>query len=182
MRKGVVIWITGLPCSGKTTIAEELMKLLKENYIQSFHLDGDNVREGLTSDLGFSKEDRKQNLKRVTWVAEKMASLGVFVVCSFVSPYEEQRKLVKTQIIAADIHFLEVFVNTPVTVCTRRDVKGMWKKAIDGEITGFTGYDDPYEKPKHPDLELKTTSRVQDSPYNNSCSIYNDMIFKGMIK
>ena len=152
MGKGVTVWFTGLPCCGKTTIADKVAGILKAEGRKVERLDGDTVRKGLTSDLGFSKEDRNENIKRVTFVAKLLTRNEVIVLATFVSPYEVRR--MKTR---EDIgEFMLVYVKAPVEVCIERDVKGMYKKALAGEIKNFTGVDDPYEEPEAPELVVET--------------------------
>ena len=146
--KGVTIWFTGLPCCGKTTIADKVADILNSQGYKVERLDGDIVRKGLTSDLGFSKGDRDENIKRVTFVAKLLTRNDVIVLATFVSPYSERINKSREEI----GNFLEVYVKCPVEVCIKRDVKGMYKKALNGEITNFTGVDDPYEEPEHPEL------------------------------
>lgn len=152
MSKGVTAWFTGLPCSGKTTIADRVAQVLREQGYRVERLDGDIVRRGLTSDLGFSKEDRDENIKRVTFVAKLLTRNGVKVLATFVSPYIERRRKSREEI----GEFMEVYVKCSIEECMRRDVKGMYRKALAGEITGFTGMDDPYEEPPNPELTLDT--------------------------
>jgi len=150
--KGVTVWFTGLPCSGKTVVADNVAEILKKKGYKVERLDGDIVRQSLTSDLGFSKEDRDENIKRVTFVAKLLTRNGVIVLTSFVSPYRERRKKTREEIGS----FIEVYVKCPAEVCAKRDVKGMYKKAFNGEIKNFTGVDDPYEEPEDPELILET--------------------------
>ena len=151
-QRGFTAWFTGLPCSGKTTIADVVAERLKERGYRVERLDGDIVRKGLTSDLGFSKEDRDENIKRVTFVAKLLTRNGVAVLATFVSPYRSRRAKTREEI----GEFVEVYTRTPVEVCIERDVKGMYKKALAGEISNFTGVDDPYEEPLDPELALDT--------------------------
>ena len=151
-QKGFTVWFTGLPCSGKTTVADAIAVRLKEKGYRVERLDGDIVRKGLTSDLGFSKEDRDENIKRVTFVAKLLTRNGVAVLATFVSPYRARRE--KTRVEIAE--FIEVYTRTPVEVCIERDIKGMYKRALAGEISNFTGVDDPYEEPKDSELVLDT--------------------------
>jgi len=151
-QKGFTAWFTGLPCSGKTTVADAVADRLKEKGYRVERLDGDIVRKGLTSDLGFSKEDRNENIKRVTFVAKLLTRNGVAVLATFVSPYRARRAQSREEI----GEFIEVFTRTPVDICIERDVKGMYKKALAGEISNFTGVDDPYEEPENPELILDT--------------------------
>ncbi len=152
MSKGVTVWFTGLPCSGKTAIADGVAEALRGQGHRVERLDGDIVRKSLTSDLGFSKEDRDENIKRVTFVAKLLTRNGVIVLATFVSPYRERRRKSREEI--GD--FMEVYVRCPIEECMRRDTKGMYRKALAGEITGFTGVDDPYEEPQNPELVLDT--------------------------
>ena len=152
MGKGVTVWFTGLPCCGKTTIADKVAGILKAEGKKVERLDGDTVRKGLTSDLGFSKEDRNENIKRVTFVAKLLTRNDVIVLATFVSPYEARRVKTREEI----GEFMLVYVKAPVEVCIERDVKGMFKKALAGEIKNFTGVDDPYEEPESPELIVET--------------------------
>ena len=149
---GFTAWFTGIPCSGKTTIADRVAEILREKGYKVERLDGDIVRKGLTSDLGFSKEDRDENIKRVTFVAKLLTRNGVAVLATFVSPYRERRAKTRQEIGS----FVEVYTRCPVEVCMERDVKGMYEKALAGEIKNFTGVDDPYEEPENPELILDT--------------------------
>ena len=157
-QKGFTAWFTGLPCSGKTSVADRVAELLKEKGYRVERLDGDLVRKGLTSDLGFSKEDRDENIKRVTFVAKLLTRNGVAVLATFVSPYRARRNKSREEI----GEFVEVYVKCPVEVCIERDVKGMYKKALAGEITNFTGVDDPYEEPESPELVIETDKETID--------------------
>lgn len=151
-QRGFTAWFTGLPCSGKTTVADVVAERLKERGYRVERLDGDIVRKGLTSDLGFSKEDRNENIKRVTFIAKLLTRNGVAVLATFVSPYRARRAKTREEI----EEFIEIFTRTPVEVCIERDVKGMYKKALTGEISNFTGVSDPYEEPEDPELILDT--------------------------
>lgn len=156
--RGKVIWLTGLPCSGKTTILEQVKNKLEDAKIKVIHLDGDSVRKTLCAGLGFSEKDRLENLMRVAYTANFLQSQDIIVLCSFVSPYKNQRELVKNTI--GPENFVEVYVNAPVDECIKRDVKGMYKKAIAGEIPKFTGISDPYEPPDNADLILNTKTET----------------------
>src|SRR5215813_11758740 len=145
LHEGFTLWMTGLSGAGKTTIAVALEKILRERGVRFERLDGDTVREGLTRDLGFSKEDRDKNIERVTFVAKLLSRNGVGVVASFISPYREARDKVRQE----TTNFIEVFVDAPIQVCEDRDVKGMYAKARKGEIANFTGVSDPYEAPEN---------------------------------
>ena len=141
--KGFTLWFTGLPCSGKTTLADALAEDLKAKGMKVERLDGDIVRKGLTRDLGFSAEDRAMNIERVTFVSKLLTRNGVAVLCTFVSPYNSIRRKSREEI----GEYILVYVKASVDSCAERDVKGMWAKAKAGEIKNFTGYDDPFEEP-----------------------------------
>jgi adenylylsulfate kinase len=151
-RKGFTLWLTGLSGAGKTTIAVELENQLRERGLYIERLDGDTVREGLTRDLGFSKEDRDKNIERVTFVAKLLSRNGVGTIASFISPYREARQNVRQN----TTNFIEVYVNAPLDVCASRDVKGLYAKAFAGELKGFTGVNDPYEAPESPEITVHT--------------------------
>ncbi|SRX75854.1 adenylyl-sulfate kinase [Aequorivita antarctica] len=151
----LLVWFTGLSGSGKSTIANALEIKLFEQGIHTYLLDGDNVRKGLNNNLSFSVEDRTENIRRIAEVANLMIDAGLVVLASFVSPYREDRENVKR--IVGYENFLEVFVNTPIEECERRDVKGLYEKARAGEIKNFTGVNAPYEAPMAPDVEIDTT-------------------------
>lgn len=149
--KGFVLWFTGLPCSGKTTIADALVPKLESIGIKLERLDGDVVRKGkLSDDLGFTKEDRDKNINRITFVSKLLSRNGVAVLASFVSPYQKTRDRIRKN----TTNFIEVFVDASPEECAKRDVKGMWKLAKEGKIKGFTGYDDPYEKPTQAEIYI----------------------------
>ncbi len=150
--KGKVIWFTGLSGSGKSTLANEVAKYLKSKNIRHEILDGDSLRENVTAYLGFCKEDRIKNLQIAGFVAQKLSEHGVVVLASFISPYAEQRHKLKSQI----KNFVEVYTNSTLETCKKRDVKGLYKKVADGKIKAFTGVDDPYQVPGNPDIEIKT--------------------------
>ena len=149
---GFTIWFTGLSGAGKTTVAVALEKELLARGLKVERLDGDTVRQSLTRDLGFSKEDRDKNIERVTFVAKLLSRNGVAVLASFISPYRGIRAMVRRE----TTNFIEVFVNAPLEVCVSRDVKGMYAKAFRGEIKEFTGVSDPYEEPENPEITLHT--------------------------
>ena len=153
-QKPLVLWFTGLSGSGKSTIASSLNLLLAQNGFSSYMLDGDNIRLGINSDLDFSEEGRKENIRRIAEIAKLFADASEIVLCSFVSPFEEDRKQAK-QVIGEDL-FIEIFVNCPLEECEKRDVKGLYKMARTGEIPNFTGISSPYEEPKNPTIEIKT--------------------------
>ena len=153
--RGVTVWITGLSGSGKSSVAVELERRLVASGRAAYLLDGDNLRHGLNSDLGFSAADRTENVRRVAEVAKLLADAGVIAVASLISPFREDRAKARAAHEAAGLPFVEVFIDTPLAICEERDPKGMYAKARAGEITGFTGVDSPYEAPKSPDLLLR---------------------------
>lgn len=155
-QRSKVVWMTGLSGSGKSTLARLLERRLFEAGFFAQVLDGDNIRSGINANLGFGLEDRRENIRRISEIAKLYLHSGVITICSFISPTREIRAFAKT-IIGAD-DFLEVFVNAPLAICERRDVKGLYAKARTGEVTGFTGIDSPYEAPLHPDLEIQTAT------------------------
>lgn len=149
-----LIWFTGLSGSGKSTLAVEVEKQLYAKGVLTYLLDGDNLRSGLNQDLGFSDEDRIENIRRIAEVSKLMLDAGIVVLASFISPFIDERKLV-AQKVGLD-NFKEIFVNCPLSVCEKRDVKGLYAKARNGEILNFTGISSPYEKPTNPFLEINT--------------------------
>jgi adenylylsulfate kinase len=156
-QQGKVLWLTGLSGSGKSTIAKGLEEALHAEGFFSVVLDGDNVRTGINNNLNFSEDDRRENIRRIAEVAKLFVSNGVVTICSFVSPTEELRTLAKTVVGKND--FVEVFINTPIEECEKRDVKGLYAKARMGEIKDFTGINAPFENPADPDLEIQTSNK-----------------------
>ncbi|MGD9973237.1 MAG: adenylyl-sulfate kinase [Desulfatirhabdiaceae bacterium] len=155
-QKGCTIWFTGLPSSGKSTTAFTLEhELIQLGYL-SYALDGDNIRHGLNKNLGFSAEDREENIRRIGEVAKLFSDGGVITLTSFISPYRKDREFARKIHNDAGLHFVEVFVDTPIEICEQRDPKGLYMKARLGEITGFTGINDPYEPPVNPEMVVKT--------------------------
>ncbi|EZX16568.1 adenylyl-sulfate kinase [Mammaliicoccus sciuri] len=152
--KSVVIWFTGLSGSGKSTISVALEKALFEQNITSYRLDGDNIRHGLNQNLGFSPEDRKENIRRIGEVGKLMVDAGVVTMTAFISPYEEDRNTVRE--ILEDGEFIEVFTKCSLDECESRDPKGLYKKARSGEIKEFTGINAPYEEPSNPEIVIDT--------------------------
>lgn len=149
-----VLWMTGLSGAGKTTLAKLLEKELFKCGYQTIILDGDDLRKGLNKNLGFSKEDRSENIRRTAEVSRLMLNAGVISIVSLISPFQNDRKIARE--IIGDDHFTEIFVDAPLEVTEKRDPKGLYKKARAGEISNFTGITSPYEPPTHPDLHLKT--------------------------
>lgn len=155
-QKGFTLWFTGLSGSGKTTLAKAVEQELRKRGLKVERLDGDIVRQSLTRDLGFSKEDRDKNIERVTFVAKLLTRNGVATLCSFISPYREVRARSRAEI----GNFVEVYCECPLETCIERDVKGLYKKAINGEIENFTGISDPYEPPENPEIVVHTGSET----------------------
>ena len=153
--KSTIIWFTGLSGSGKSTIACALEKRLHELSAQTYILDGDNMRYGLNSDLGFTSEDRKENIRRIGEVSKLFVDAGVIVLSSFISPFIEDRGFVRG-IVSKD-EFIEIYVKCPLEICERRDPKGLYSRARKGEIKHFTGIDSPYEKPVSPEITIDTS-------------------------
>jgi len=154
--KGATLWFTGLSGSGKSTVAVAVEKALAARGVLSYRLDGDNIRLGINSNLGFSAEDRQENIRRVGEISKLFADSGVVVLSSFISPYREDREMVRRMHVEGDLPYLEVFVDCSLEEAESRDPKGLYKKARAGEIRGFTGIDDPYEAPTSPELHLRT--------------------------
>ena len=177
MRNGFTLWFTGLSGAGKTTIAELVGPQLEEGGRLVEYLDGDVVRTRLSKGLGFSKEDRDTNIERIGWVASRLTRQGAVVLVSAISPYEETRQKARDMV---EEHgtFVEVFVDTTVEECARRDVKGLYEKAFKGEIKGFTGVDDPYEEPANPDVRIDTE---QHEPEESAQLILQHLEERGLI-
>jgi adenylylsulfate kinase len=152
--KACTIWMTGLPASGKSTVAVALEKVLWDRGIHSFVLDGDNIRHGLNKDLGFSPEDRVENIRRIGEVAKLFTAAGVINITAFISPYRADRQ--QARALAQDGEFIEVFVDCPIEECERRDPKGHYKKARAGQMSEFTGVSAPYEAPENPEVIVRT--------------------------
>lgn len=151
-QKGVTLWFTGLPCSGKSTIADAVAKELRQKGLKAERLDADIIRKHLWKELGYSKEDRNENIRRATFLAKLLTRNGIAVLTSFISPYKELRDYARREI--GD--FVEIFVKCPVEVCIQRDTRGMYKKALAGEIQNFTGISDPYEEPLNPEVLIES--------------------------
>jgi adenylyl-sulfate kinase len=152
--KGAIIWLTGLSGAGKSTIATELERELFAMGLHTYILDGDNIRHGLSANLGFSPEDRTENIRRVGEVARLLMDAGVLVVTAFISPYRDDRRLARALVDEGD--FVEIYVNAPLAVCEQRDPKGLYKKARAGQIQHFTGISAPYEPPENPEIIVHT--------------------------
>ncbi len=155
-QKGVVLWFTGLSSSGKSTIARELESILFDRGHLAYVLDGDNVRHGLNKNLGFSPEDRTENIRRIGEVAKLFADAGLITITAFISPYREDRNAART--LMGEGEFIEIFLDTPLSVCEERDPKGLFKKARAGQIKEFTGISAPYEAPDNPEIRIDTSS------------------------
>lgn len=159
--RSVVIWFTGLSGSGKSTISAALEKTLYEQHIQSYRLDGDNVRHGLNSNLGFSPEDRKENIRRIGEVSKLMIDAGLVTLTAFISPYREDREYVRS--ILEDHEFIEIYTKCSLEECETRDPKGLYQKARTGEIKEFTGINAPYEEPAGPEIVIDTENQSLDA-------------------
>ena len=176
-QKGVLIWFTGLSGSGKSTIAFTLEHALMERGHLSYALDGDNIRHGLNKNLGFSAEDRTENIRRIAEVGKLFVDTGVVTCTSFISPYRADRDAAR-EVVGSD-RFIEVYVDAPLEVCEKRDPKGLYKKARAGEIKGFTGIDAPYEAPENPEIVINTD---QTSPQDAVLIIVKELEKRGMIE
>lgn len=152
--RGAVLWFTGLSGSGKSTIAHRVESMLIDRSVFAYVLDGDNIRHGLNSDLGFSADEREENIRRIGEVSRLFADSGAVILSAFISPYRRDRDRVRG--LLGEGEFIEVFVDTPLEVCEARDPKGLYKKARAGDISNFTGLDAPYEAPKSPEVHLET--------------------------
>lgn len=155
--KGFLIWFTGLSGSGKSTIANAVEQQLHAQGVHTYTLDGDNIRKGINADLTFSPKDREENIRRIGEIARLFVDSGTVVLAAFVSPYKKDREIVKKVI--KDYNFVEIFVDTPIEECERRDVKGLYAKARQGLIKDFTGVNAPYEAPEDPDVHINTTKQ-----------------------
>lgn len=155
--KSAILWYTGLSGAGKSTLANKVEEKLYEKGFHTYVLDGDNIRHGLNKGLGFTAEDRKENIRRIGEVAKLFVDAGAFVSTAFISPYREDREMVRT--LMPESEFIEIYVYAPLDVCEDRDPKGLYKKARAGEIKHFTGIDDPYEAPENPELIINTAEK-----------------------
>ena len=157
-QKGVTVWMTGLSASGKSTIACILEQMLLHKKKHAYRLDGDNIRMGLNKNLGFSAEDRGENIRRIGEVAKLMADSGIIVITAFISPFRSERKMVRDMMAPGE--FKEIFIDTPLAVAEQRDVKGLYKKARAGQLAHFTGIDSPYEPPLAPEMHIDTSRQT----------------------
>ncbi|MDY6786939.1 MAG: adenylyl-sulfate kinase [candidate division WOR-3 bacterium] len=159
-QRGIVVWFTGLSGSGKSTLAVAVEKALHESGLLTFRLDGDNIRHGLNSDLGFSSQDRDENIRRVSEVAALMADAGIITLASFISPFKKARDYARTRV--PEGRFIEVYVKASLDICRQRDPKGLYTKAENGEIEEFTGISSPYEEPLSPEIVIDTENMTID--------------------
>lgn len=159
-QKGVILWFTGLSGSGKSTVANEVAYKLHEKGKLAYILDGDNIRHGLNKNLGFSPEDRRENIRRISEVANLFADAGIITITAFISPYAKDRDFCRE--LAGEGRFLEIFAKASLETCEKRDPKGMYKKARAGEIKDFTGIDAPYEAPENPEMIVDTDKETVD--------------------
>jgi adenylylsulfate kinase len=173
--KSGLLWFTGLSAAGKSTIAHHLEKDLFDRGIRCYVLDGDNVRHGLNNNLGFSREDRKENLRRIAEVSKLMVDAGLVVLAAFISPYREDRAFVKNTV--GEDHFFEIYVKCSVETCEKRDPKGHYKKAKEGIIKNFTGISAPYEEPVEPDLLIDTEALDVESSVQNVLELLDNRKF-----
>ena len=151
----VILWMTGLSGSGKSTIANAVELQLKQKGFHTFLLDGDNIRHGLNKDLGFTEADRIENIRRIGEVSKLMTDAGLIVITAFISPFESERNMVREMVNAEE--FIEIFIDTPLQIAEKRDVKGLYAKARAGQLKNFTGIDSPYERPPKPEITINTT-------------------------
>ena len=169
---GVTLWFTGLPCSGKTTVSQLVFERLQRSRLRVELLDGDVVRQKLTKGLGFSKEDRDENIRRIGYVCHLLSRNGVIAIGAAISPYRSIRDELRQMISS----FVEIYVKCSLEVCTQRDVKGMYKRALAGELKNFTGVSDPYEEPLHPEIVLHTD---QETPEQSAGTVLEYLLNRG---
>ncbi len=172
--KGATLWFTGLSGSGKSTVAVELEGTLMEMGILSYRLDGDNVRMGINKNLGFSAEDRSENIRRIGEVSKLFVDAGNIALSSFISPYRADRDQVRALHEEADMEFIEIYVDCSLEVAEERDPKGLYKKARAGEIKNFTGIDDPYEEPVHPEIHLHSDQQTLEEEVNEILNLLRE--------
>jgi len=175
--RGAIVWFTGLSGSGKSTLAHAVEETLHQQGCRTFVLDGDNVRHGLCSDLGFSSKDRIENIRRIGEMAKLFMEAGVIVLTAFISPYRADRERVRGMVEHGD--FIEIYCNAPIEICEARDVKGMYKKARAGQIPEFTGISSPYEAPQNPELSVDTGKEEIDASVQQ---VIGEMVQRGLIK
>lgn len=175
LHRGVTIWLTGLSGAGKTTISRLLLEQLKKWGIKTEVLDGDEIRRQLTADLGFSQQDRQKNIAIVTFIAKLLTRNDIIVIASFVSPYREMRQYCRSQIGS----FIEVYIKCPLEECMRRDVKGLYQRALTGQIKEFTGISAPYEEPDNPDIVVMTN---KETPGESAVKILTYLIDRGYLQ
>jgi len=178
-QRGATIWLTGLSGSGKSTIAVAVEQVLLQQGKTAYVLDGDNIRHGLNKNLGFTAEDRTENIRRIGEVSKLLADAGLISITSFISPYRADRDIARRLHDEADLPFLEVYVETPLAVAEERDPKGLYKKARAGEIKGFTGIDDPYEDPESAELVLHTAQQTIEESVRAVLDLIED---KGLLR
>jgi len=176
MHRGAIIWFTGLSGSGKSTLAHAVEEALHQQGCRTFVLDGDNVRHGLCSDLGFSSKDRVENIRRIGEMAKLFMEAGIIVLTAFISPYRDDRERVRGMVEHGD--FMEIFCDAPLEICESRDVKGMYKKARTGQIADFTGISSPYESPEKPELSVNTGNEELDECVQQ---VIGEMVQHGLI-
>jgi len=174
--KSFLIWFTGLSGSGKSTIANALEEKLHKTGVKTYVLDGDNIRKGINSDLTFEPEDRTENIRRIAEIANLMIDAGLVVLAAFVSPYKKDREFIKNTV--KPDNFVEIFVNTTLEECEKRDVKGLYKKAREGKIDNLTGVSAPYEVPENPDVEITNALSIDEAVQK----IYNKIQIKLELK
>jgi adenylylsulfate kinase len=163
-QKPVILWLTGLSGSGKSTISDRLEQVLQEEGYKTYLLDGDNIRHGLNKDIDFSEKGRKENIRRIGEVARLFTDAGIIVITAFISPFREDRNFVRS--LVEESEFVEVYINCPVEVCEARDVKGLYARARRGEIPDFTGISSPFEEPLNPEVEVQSDKMDIDSCVN----------------
>ena len=178
MDQGITVWLTGLPSAGKSTIAREAAGWLRATGRQVQVLDGDEIRRNLTRDLGFGRADREENVRRIGFVAKLLSTNGIITLVPVIAPYAASRSLVRDQHRADGVGYAEVYVATPVDVCSCRDVKGLYAKQRAGELHGLTGVDDPYEPPTDPALTLPTQTQ---SPQESADAVYAVLSERGLV-
>jgi bifunctional enzyme CysN/CysC len=175
-QKPAVLWMTGLSGSGKSTIANAVEKKLHKDGYHTYLLDGDNIRHGLNKDLGFTESDRIENIRRIGEVAKLMADAGLIVITAFISPFQSDRDMVRGMI--NDGEFIEIFIDTPMAVAEKRDVKGLYAKARAGKLSNFTGIDSPYEEPTKPDIVIDTSKLSIDDAASKIFNFYCKLKYK----